>query len=678
MALIIDEINIGTAPDDGTGDLLRDSFDKTNKNFEEVKKETLQKDGSITMDANYVPLDKLSLVTREYTDSISSTGLYQFDYTFKSNITSTPLAGEITLDDADLSKTTKVYINKIDKGGHDMSMFIEDIAKDDYFNIYDSADAGNFVSFDVTGVPVLNGDVYEIPVTQYEYKGTIATNTHIYVHWKKVSELQNIMAYQGTIQAISEIKSTGIYDGKDIVGSPTQGNVIITVKMDASGNMDLSLKDGTSRIYEGGKPAGGVVVWKSVSPEHLVGLGVPSNSVGHDGDFHFRMGSDKIYVKAGGVWSDITSPTPDNMEYDGVIATDTDKTRYLVNKLAVDTHKAPTHSGSIVTLSGDGKVEVPINFDGTNVHGAVTFFNGNTKEFEQVGVDGVGSKELLINSDFSDGFNGWELDPHRTITLTGNVVTIKSDDPGTGTYGIAPEPQTPTINGMTYYASHVGRVVNVNTTTGDCASIRLVQPNKTIQYNNNSFIKHGILFTAPYDILKYISRSKGDSEIEIKDISLRLSLPKAANLTLRGATYGTIVKLHTNHFSQADLDAFTAEPELLIEWALGTKTIPSGITKSADDKIYQGLKEITDGTVLTPSGTNTTSNLSQFGIQALKLATDASGKVTGISTHIEGKDDGRFIQLPMVDAALQHHEVKVCLEKIAGDITQIVDTPCTP
>jgi len=29
-------INIGTAPDDGTGDTLRDAFDKTNDNFDEL------------------------------------------------------------------------------------------------------------------------------------------------------------------------------------------------------------------------------------------------------------------------------------------------------------------------------------------------------------------------------------------------------------------------------------------------------------------------------------------------------------------------------------------------------------------------------------------------------------------------------------------------------------------
>ena len=43
-------------------------------------------------------------------------------------------------------------------------------------------------------------------------------------------------------------------------------------------------------------------------------------------------------------------------------------------------------------------------------------------------------------------------------------------------------------------------------------------------------------------------------------------------------------------------------------------------------------KEIsTNGKSLRMSGDNTASNLSQFGIQAFKLATDANGKVIGVS-----------------------------------------------
>ena len=41
---------------------------------------------------------------------------------------------------------------------------------------------------------------------------------------------------------------------------------------------------------------------------------------------------------------------------------------------------------------------------------------------------------------------------------------------------------------------------------------------------------------------------------------------------------------------------------------------------------------------------------------------------------MNGKDDGRFIQLPLVSNG--KHLLKVCTKLIAGDITQVTDTPC--
>jgi len=69
-------------------------------------------------------------------------------------------------------------------------------------------------------------------------------------------------------------------------------------------------------------------------------------------------------------------------------------------------------------------------------------------------------------------------------------------------------------------------------------------------------------------------------------MGLPTNLPLSTHLTLKDGTYGVVCKLHTGSFSQADLTAMNASPELIISWYFGTGTLPSGIVKGADDKVY--------------------------------------------------------------------------------------------
>jgi hypothetical protein len=64
------------------------------------------------------------------------------------------------------------------------------------------------------------------------------------------------------------------------------------------------------------------------------------------------------------------------------------------------------------------------------------------------------------------------------------------------------------------------------------------------------------------------------------------ALPLSTHHELKDGEYSLIYKLHTNQFSQDDLDLFTDEPEALLDWYWGKITIPSGIVKEAEDKIY--------------------------------------------------------------------------------------------
>ena len=220
-------------------------------------------------------------------DVSASGGLFQYDYKIKTDASDpTPAVKHISFDDVDFTKTTKVYINKKDRLGTDMSLFLKSIGKGDWFNIHDNGDINDFVAFDVTGPSVQNGDIFEIPVSHYDGNGTFKNDERVYVHWQQPAA----NPFESThISAISDITRGGIFTGDNLADAPVQGKVNITATQDADGNIGLTLKDSTLRVYEGGIPHGGTVHWKHVAPDHLFGHTVPDDANGHDGDIYFRL-----------------------------------------------------------------------------------------------------------------------------------------------------------------------------------------------------------------------------------------------------------------------------------------------------------------------------------------------------------------------------------------------------
>ncbi len=73
---------------------------------------------------------------------------------------------------------------------------------------------------------------------------------------------------------------------------------------------------------------------------------------------------------------------------------------------------------------------------------------------------------------------------------------------------------------------------------------------------------------------------------EGETMSIPTELPLSTHFDLTDGEYGVIVKLHTGQFTQEDLAEFNSNPELIIEWSLGTITIPSGITFGSNDRLY--------------------------------------------------------------------------------------------
>jgi len=470
----------------------------------------------------------------------------------------------------------------------------------------------------------------------------------------------------------------------------------------------------------------------------------------------------------------------EDISYDGTVDTDTDGTRYLVNSVEPITHKAPMHSGEAVTLSGDGKIEVPINAT-------------------------LGAP--------------MRLDPHAKTREAGNTATHTA---GVFTFHLETDTTSninPSANYIdTFVADTVYDIeVKVNVTSGSCY-LREIQKgkangapgylrvDKVLDVGVHTFNTRGNLkssgwigamfdgtknfdadFTVELNVRK-ITATQGS--VTVFDHATKTftqpTLPLASTYTLKDGTFGTIIKLDTNTFSQADLTAFTARPELVLEWSAGTATIPSAIVKGAKDVVYNAkgmalpvalgaelvmdtefadaskwnllngatlangkatldktekgvalyqaptvpydnakmyeweltVEAITTGKVMariggsygepittvgihsgtfsgsdTPvatylfgdksdavvthysikeitspmipiTGTHTTTNTSQFGVQQIKVGAGA----------MNGKDDGRYIQLPLTTGGM--HLLKVCTTLIAGTVDAVVDTPC--
>jgi len=476
--------------------------------------------------------------------------------------------------------------------------------------------------------------------------------------------------------------------------------------------------------------------------------------------------SNKSFIKVGGHWTDAANLPSTKLSYDGTTATDTDGTRYLVNSVEPTTHKAPLHSGEAVTLSGDGKIEVPIN--GNATLGADTY--------SSVGYTHPSFTKTTIT-------NGYRLVCDGKGDINSNLV-IHLTSPASDTAKEQVEFTTKVNSGSPIYTGYAHNGVvrkHVPLVDGAFSETMGIDASKV-----EMFIDGGTAWSIDITDISVKEITAVQGSVTVFDHATKTftqpTLPLASTYILKDGTYGTIIKLHTNKFSSADLDAFTARPELVLEWSAGTATIPSAIVKGAKDVVYgsdgfaipkpnsliknslfdtdlsdwsagrwiwkngqayystadtysllkqavdvttpcimlikhnvvkggcsigviepdgtvvhqpnvsgsgtrqialpNGLKsieftrvheseiyidsvELFDGTQYLPiTGTHTTINTSQFGIQQIKVGAGA----------MNGKDDGRFIQLPLV--ANGKHLLKTCTKLIAGDITNVTDTPC--
>ena len=380
--------------------------------------------------------------------------------------------------------------------------------------------------------------------------------------------------------------------------------------------------------------------------------------------------ADKVLIKNGGTWADTSNLSATKLDYDMTIAKDTDGSRYLVEKNDPSHHKATLYSGWSLGLKSKENVSIPINatlsaniLDTliiTSNSGKTTMVDNGDDTYTLTMLAGASKLDTLrfvapIGSDHLNEPVKITFDAHiisgswtsDSMSLDGNALTKVS-------YTI--------VEGTNTFPSG-GYMAKAR----EYAAYPLAGQECVITFSN---VKMELITAVHGSVTVFNMRTHS-----FEDQTL---LPSTA-YPLTNGIYGSICKLHTNKFTQADLTAMNARPELLIEWYLGTKTLPSGIVKGANDKVYYNLKEM-GGTEVLTAPANSQSSTSEVGIQNLLLKIDSNGIPTGMAKAgtIEGDSTMAGVKLPMVDPAKQMHMVNKCLTRIHGDITQVVDVECTP
>ena len=130
-------INIGSAPNDGTGDQLRTSFDKCNLNFTELY-------------AGVVAAGPIGNA---------------IEYQFNNSTSQPPAAGEIRFNQATQASTTLVWASHITSAGINIKQFLSAATTGATLILQDKNDNTNYIKFDIIGAPVDKTTYWEFPVS---------------------------------------------------------------------------------------------------------------------------------------------------------------------------------------------------------------------------------------------------------------------------------------------------------------------------------------------------------------------------------------------------------------------------------------------------------------------------------------------------------------------------------
>jgi hypothetical protein len=187
--------------------------------------------------------------------------------------------------------------------------------------------------------------------------------------------------------------------------------------------------------------------------------------------------------------------------------------------------------------------------------------------------------ELYSNPNFDNGFDDWDGTNRWTDNGDGTVTT-----PEIGEFNSALLQTAKRLKGREITTRVRAKKINPEPATLwifhgmlDVTAFTLTDDYQTFEDKR--------MFTAGTETVAS-GLSDSSNQAIYDSFSVSVELPLFTHLTLSDGTYGLICKLHTNTFTQDDLDFFTDMPERMIEWYFGTISIPSGIVRGADDRIY--------------------------------------------------------------------------------------------
>jgi hypothetical protein len=135
-------INIGTAPNDGTGDPTRSAFDKCNLNFTELYQ-----------------------VSRPTGNAI--------EYQFNNTTTEPPSVGQIRFNQATQALTTKLWASHTTSSGVNIKQFLALATTGAKLVVQDKIDNTNYIKFNVTAAPVDKTTYWEFAVAATASSGNL-------------------------------------------------------------------------------------------------------------------------------------------------------------------------------------------------------------------------------------------------------------------------------------------------------------------------------------------------------------------------------------------------------------------------------------------------------------------------------------------------------------------------
>jgi hypothetical protein len=130
-------INIGSAPNDGSGDQLRVSFDKCNQNFTELYQDVVEN----------LPIGNA------------------IEYQFNNSTNEPPASGEIRFNQATQASTTLLWASQTTSSGINIKQFLSAATTGSILILQDKNDNTNYIKFNVTGAPVDKTTYWEFPVS---------------------------------------------------------------------------------------------------------------------------------------------------------------------------------------------------------------------------------------------------------------------------------------------------------------------------------------------------------------------------------------------------------------------------------------------------------------------------------------------------------------------------------